>query len=332
LPAGKNDKMELFEEYKSLLEERIALLQLTKEPLRLYEPVQYALSGGGKRLRPVLTLAACDLFGGDVQDALNAAIGVEIFHNFTLLHDDIMDKSNLRRGKKTVYKKWNTNVAILSGDTMFALAYKFFLERPSTQLCNILETFTQTAIEVCEGQQFDMDFEGRSDVSIPEYINMIRLKTAVLLGASLKIGALAADVEVQQSDLLYDFGVNVGIAFQLKDDYLDAFGNVDKFGKKIGGDILANKKTCLYLKCLEMADGKDKKRLTELFRQKQSDGAGKVKEVLDLYSRYQIQYEATIEMERYFRNSTEIMDKVDAPTGKKTMLVDYARWLFEREY
>ncbi len=324
--------MELFKDYKLLVEQRIASLNFDKKPLQLYQPIAYALSGGGKRLRPVLTLAACDLFGGNVQEAAEAAIGIEIFHNFTLLHDDIMDESLLRRGKETVHKKWNTNVAILSGDTMFALAYRFIQTAKSGQLCHILETFTQAAIEVCEGQQFDMDFENRDDVSIPEYINMIRLKTAVLLGASLKIGALCANADSQQAESMYDFGVNVGIAFQLKDDYLDAFGNAEKFGKKIGGDIVANKKTWLLLKSLELADSPDKLRLLQLFQQKNGDANSKVSEALRLYEKYKINNLAMVEMERYFRNSIEIIDRIEAPTNKKTALIDYARWLFEREH
>jgi len=324
--------MELFEEYKSLVEQRIASLNFGIEPRQLYQPISYTLAGGGKRLRPVLALAACDLFEGNVQDAIDAAIGIEIFHNFTLLHDDIMDQSHLRRGKETVYKKWNTNIAILSGDTMFALAYQLILKAPKTMLCPVLETFTQTAIEVCEGQQFDMDFEDRDDVSIPEYIDMIRLKTAVLIGASLKTGALVANAGILQANLLYDFGVNAGIAFQLKDDYLDAFGNTETFGKRIGGDIVANKKTYLYLKCLELADEKDKIRLHDLFRQKQADGAAKVKQVLDLYDRYKIKDETTTEMEHFFGKALEIINQVDASSNKKKLLADYARWLFEREY
>lgn len=324
--------MEYFEEYKSLVEERIASLNLDKEPRQLYQPISYTLEGGGKRLRPVLVLAACNLFGGNAQEALDVALGIEVFHNFTLLHDDIMDKSEMRRGKDTVHKKWNTNIAILSGDTMFALAYRFIQSTKSPQIFLILETFTQTAIEVCEGQQFDMDFEELRDVPISEYISMIRLKTAVLLGASLKAGALVANATIRQADLLYDFGVNVGIAFQLKDDYLDAFGNAEKFGKKIGGDILANKKTWLYLKCLEMAEDNDKKRLLDLYRQKEIDEQSKVSEVLNLYDKYNIKDEAMNEMERYFSNSNEVMNKINASVDKKTRLVDYARWLFEREY
>jgi geranylgeranyl diphosphate synthase type II len=324
--------MEYFEEYKSLVEKRIAALNLEKEPRQLYQPISYTLAGGGKRLRPVLVLVACDLYGGNVQEALDVAIGIEVFHNFTLLHDDIMDKSEMRRGKDTVHKKWNPNIAILAGDTMFALACHFIQSAKSQQFSSILSTFTQTAIEVCEGQQFDMDFEERNAVSISEYINMIRLKTAVLLGASLKAGALVANATIQQADLLYDFGVNAGIAFQLKDDFLDAFGNAEKFGKKIGSDILANKKTWLYLKCLEMAEDNDKKRLLDFNGQKKFDEQSKVSGVLALYDKYNIKNEATYEMECFFRNSTEIMNKVVAPIEKKAMLVDYARWLFERDY
>ncbi len=325
--------MKTFEEYKALIDSAIAGLALPEKPEKLYQPITYTLGLGGKRLRPMLTLAACELFGGDTAKALNAALAVEIFHNFTLLHDDIMDEAPLRRGKATVYKKWNPNVAILSGDTMFALAYRYLSADDHTDLKKILDTFTQTAIEVCEGQQFDMDFEQRSDVSIPEYLYMIRMKTAVLLGASLKIGAMIANADEKQASLLYDFGVNAGMAFQLKDDLLDAFGHAEKFGKTIGGDILANKKTYLYLKCIELAVDEDKSTLEQLFSGNETMPADeKIEKVLGLYNRYQVREATVTQMEQFFHTALNVMKQVDARGESKNRLTEFAAWLYRRDH
>lgn len=307
-------------------------LELKSEPKQLYDPISYIIKLGGKRLRPVLTLAAYDLFGNDHHEALPAAVGIEIFHNFTLLHDDIMDNADLRRGNETVHKKWNPNVAILSGDTMFALAYKQMLSVSPALLADVLETFTQTAIEVCEGQQYDMDFETSALVTIPEYINMIRLKTAVLLGCSLKVGALIGKAKKEQAQLLYDFGVNIGIAFQLKDDLLDAFGESEKFGKSIGGDIVANKKTYLYLKCLEVANTTEKVLLTNLFDGEKNSETDKIKQVLSLYRKYNIRQETADEMEKYFSNAIDKINRLGVSYEKKTALSAYAEWLFKRDH
>jgi geranylgeranyl diphosphate synthase type II len=323
--------MENFNNYLKIINEAIARVDLNRQPENLYQPIAYSLEMGGKRLRPILTLAACDLFGGDTTNALNAAVGLEIFHNFTLVHDDIMDDAPLRRGAKTVYKKWNPNIAILSGDTMFAIALQQFTNTSHPKLKEIISVFVQTAIEVCEGQQFDMDFENRSDVSIAEYLEMIRLKTAVLLGASLKIGALLANAGEVQANLLYDFGINAGIAFQLKDDWLDAFGDEAKFGKSIGGDIVANKKTYLYLKCLQMASANDREILQNLFETSQSDENAKVREVLDLFKKYQIKEAATLEMEKFFKKSIQSINQVAAPADKKQVLAGFAEMLYKRD-
>lgn len=325
--------MKEFARYKTLVETAISEIELPDEPRKLYEPIIYTLQLGGKRLRPLLTLAGCDLFGGDPEEALPAAIGIEIFHNFTLLHDDIMDQAPLRRGKETVYKKWNPNIAILSGDTMFALAYRFLAAKQHPHLKKILDTFTQTAIEVCEGQQYDMDFETRAEVDIAEYIHMIRMKTAVLLGASLKIGALIANADDEQAELLYDFGINAGLAFQLKDDLLDAFGSEEKFGKSIGGDIVANKKTFLYLKCLELALPQERDNLTTLFSGTSGLSAkDKIAAVLQIYNQYHIKEKATAEMEKYFSTAIEVMKTVKADPIKKSLLEEYAEWLYKRDH
>lgn len=324
--------MEQYADYKKIIDEALANVKLKEKPKRLFDPVAYTLSLGGKRLRPVLALAACDLFGGKTNHALNAAIGIEIFHNFTLLHDDIMDRSSLRRGKETVHRKWNSNVAILSGDTMFAIATKYMNEINHQQRQKILDIFTDTAIEVCEGQQYDMDFEDEPMVQIPEYLNMIRLKTAVLLGASLQIGALTGNTDYVQSQLLYDFGVNVGMAFQLKDDYLDTFGDREKFGKQIGGDIRANKKTYLFLKCLEKANDADRRKLLELYLDKPKvKDDQKVKSVLYLFEKYNVKNLSIKEMENYFSKALELMKQVKAPKNKKDKLVSYAEWLYKRD-
>ena len=236
-----------------LLDEAFSRIQLPARPADLYDPINYTLGLGGKRLRPLLVLASCQMFGGEIDEAINPAIGIELFHNFTLLHDDIMDQAPLRRGKETVYKKWNPNVAILAGDTMFALANKYMLRTRQQAISQVMELFNQTAIEVCEGQQYDMDYEHQANVSIADYIEMIRLKTAVLLAASLKTGAIIAGAEAADCNYIYQFGINIGLAFQLKDDLLDVYGVQEKFGKVSGGDIIAGKKTYLYLKALETA-------------------------------------------------------------------------------
>lgn len=252
------------------LRERInrefAAIGLPAQPANLYDPVTYTLAQGGKRLRPLLALAACELFSGDIEDAIHPAIGIEIFHNFTLLHDDIMDQAPLRRGKETVYKKWNTNIAILSGDTMFALANREIIRTRPDAIAPLAGLFNTTAIEVCEGQQYDMDFESRNDITIPEYLEMIRLKTAVLLACSLKTGAIIAGASADDQNLVYDAGISLGMAFQLRDDYLDTFGDEKVFGKMAGGDILAGKKTWLFLRLLEKT-GDDRQKLSELYNQ-----------------------------------------------------------------
>ena len=235
------------EEFLAHLRTSIAV----KEPRNLYEPIDYILQLGGKRLRPVLTLIATDLFGGDYRKALPAAAAVEVFHNFSLVHDDIMDNASLRRGKATVHQKWNSNIAILSGDAMLICAYRLLESYPPDTFAALAKLFSKTAL--CEGQQWDMYFETQTQVSIPQYLQMIRYKTAVLVGAALQMGAIIAGTSVENQELIYDFGVTIGLAFQLQDDYLDTFGD-EAFGKKIGGDILENKKTILYLKALDLAD------------------------------------------------------------------------------
>ncbi|PQV48434.1 geranylgeranyl diphosphate synthase type II [Jejuia pallidilutea] len=249
-------------------EEFITYLQAystVKEPVSLYEPVAYILGLGGKRLRPVLTLMSADVFNGNFKEALNAALSIEVFHNFSLVHDDIMDDAPLRRGQKTVHEKWDVNTGILSGDAMLIMAYQLFENYEANTFQALAKLFSKTALEVCEGQQYDVDFETRNNVTIPEYLKMIEYKTAVLVGAAMKMGAIVAGASVADQDSIYEFGKNLGIAFQLQDDYLDAFGDPKTFGKQVGGDIIENKKTYLYLKALEFSNETDKSQLQELF-------------------------------------------------------------------
>lgn len=325
--------MKEYEYFLNLAESAISKIILPGLPSRLYDPIRYILGMKGKRIRPVLTLASCDLFDGNVDDAIEAAIGLEIFHNFTLLHDDIMDQAMLRRGKDTVNKKWNINVAILSGDTMFALACRYMAARRLARCEEIFEVFTKTAIEVCEGQQLDMDFEIETDITINRYLEMISLKTAALLGACTKIGALSANTSSEQADMLYDFGINVGMAFQVQDDLLDAFGNTDKFGKSVGGDIITNKKTFLYIKCLEVANNHDKERLKSMFSGTANiDTEVKISRVIDIYNKYNIKQLALRQVESFFNQATDIMQMVNCDPAKKRLFLNYIEWLNKREF
>ena len=280
--------MKTLQELQATVQALFASLPADSQPATLYDPIHYTLSLGGKRIRPLLLLAANDLCGGNLEQASDAAIGIEVFHNFTLLHDDLMDRSPLRRGQPTVYRKWNENTAVLSGDTMFALAWQHLLRRPHTRLQDILQTFNRTAIEVCEGQQYDMDFETRTDVSLDDYLHMIRLKTAVLLACALKLGALYAQAPDKEVETLYQIGLNLGLAFQLQDDLLDAYGDTSTFGKQTGTDISDNKKTYLLLRALEAGDAEQRATLRKLFSCTPQDPEPKVATVLDIYDRLHI--------------------------------------------
>ncbi|NCA84741.1 MAG: polyprenyl synthetase family protein [Clostridia bacterium] len=325
--------MEHFANLKTMVNEALVKANINGPPDALYLPIRYTMEGEGKRLRPVLMLAACDLFGGKPETILNAAIAIELFHNFTLLHDDIMDNADLRRGKETVHRKWNNNTAILSGDTMFALAYRWMLKTKHPQIIEMLSTFTQTAVEVCEGQQYDMDFEKMPAVSIPEYLNMIRLKTAVLLGCSLKIGALATDATPRDVQLIYDFGVSIGIAFQLQDDMLDTFGDGKKTGKTPGGDIIANKKTYLFLKCLEIANADDRVDLLRFYNPDDpTPHEQKVATVTAIMQKYRIEELVTQEMTQHYTKSTQLLNLLKAPREKVESMLAYAEWLYRRNH
>ena len=299
-------------------------------PHSLYEPIDYTLADGGKRIRPILMLAATDLFGGDIETARYGAVGIETFHNFTLLHDDLMDQSPIRRGKPTVYRKWSPNTAILSGDAMNILAWRYFLKTPHPRLREILQVFEKTSMEICEGQQFDMDFEQRSDVSIGEYMEMIRLKTAVLLGCALKIGALYGNAEDVDIEHIYNFGIKIGLAFQLRDDLLDAYGDVATFGKQTGTDIRDNKKTYLFLHALEKATEAQHSRLQQLFDTTPENSDDKVREVLDIYGKLGIRNDVEQAIAKMHEEAIASLDAIKQPEERKATLREIANKLLNR--
>jgi geranylgeranyl diphosphate synthase type II len=306
-------------------------LSFPENPCDLYDPIRYTLGLGGKRMRPALVVLSCLGVGGTLEAALKPALGVEVFHNFTLLHDDIMDDAPLRRNKATVHAKWNANIAILSGDVMFAEAFRLISEAPLVCLKNVIDVFLKAAIEVCEGQQWDMDFELRSDVSIDEYLNMIRMKTAVLLGASLEIGALCGNADSETASKLYAFGTNLGIAFQLQDDLLDVYGDPDKFGKRVGGDIVSNKKTFLKLKALEKAPADLKTELEHWYSSKVFDDKEKINAVRKVFNELHIRQETEVCMEDYYNAALASLDDISFNTNYKEQLVAMAGALMQRE-
>jgi len=318
-------------EIQQIVEAEIGKLNWKITPYGLYEPVEYVLSLGGKRIRPVFALLACRLFGELAGKAMKPALALEVFHNFTLLHDDIMDKSEMRRNQPTVHVKWDENRAILSGDAMLIKAYQLLAQCEPALLKPILDIFSKTSAEVCEGQQFDMEFESRNDVSIDEYINMIRLKTAVLLAGSLQIGAICGGASEQDAELLYRFGIGVGIAFQLKDDYLDVYGDSGKFGKNIGGDICCNKKTFLLVKALEKADAESKTELLRWINAATFDSSQKIKAVTELYNRLDIRSDTENAMQHYYEEAVKSLKKVSVCEENKKELYIFAENLLYRE-
>ena len=301
-----------------------------EEPKNLYEPIDYILQLGGKRIRPVLTLMAADIFSGNYKKALPAALAVEVFHNFTLIHDDIMDAAPLRRGKATVHEKWDINTGILSGDAMLILAYQYFENYKPVVFQKLAILFSKTALEVCDGQQLDVDFETRNDVSIPEYINMIRLKTSVLVAAALKMGAIVAETSDENAGLIYNFGLNLGLAFQLQDDYLDTFGDPETFGKQIAGDIIENKKTFLYLKCLEIANKEDQQQLAFFYEQKLQENTVKITKVTQLFESYGIPTLVKAEINTYTEKAFETLAEMNISAESKQNLKNFGLWLMNR--
>lgn len=301
-----------------------------KEPENLYKPIQYIVGLGGKKIRPILTLLSADVFGVDYRKALDAALAVELFHNFTLIHDDIMDAAPLRRGAVTVHEKWNVNSGILSGDAMMILAYQCLETYNADVFKKLNQVFSKTALEVCEGQQLDIDFETRKDVTIDEYLKMISLKTSVLVACALKMGAIIANASEMEVEKIYDFGLNLGIAFQLQDDYLDAFGNPKTFGKQIGGDIIENKKTYLYLTALHSCNANDKKKLQRLFSKKLTDNHQKIVAVKEIFTTSKAVAKTKLAMEKYTKQAFEIIDTISIANDKKQLLKDFGKNLMSR--
>jgi len=304
---------------------------VSKQPNLLYDPIIYSLSQGGKRVRPLLTLLGCEMFSGDIEKALYPAVGVEVFHNFTLLHDDIMDRAPVRRGQPTVYKKWNETTAILSGDAMFALAYGFMIRTDASLVQRVIQTFNRMAIGVCEGQQYDINFETQNLVTIPEYIEMIRLKTSVLLGGALEIGGIIGGANDSDLQHLCTFGENIGLAFQLQDDWLDVYSDVEKFGKVHGGDIAVNKKTFLYLKALELANDEQSKNLKHYFSSTNFDTKEKFDAVLSIYNALNIGEHTKSEMQKYQDIAMNALSQISISDAAKQPLKNLAEGLLTRQ-
>lgn len=313
------------------LQNELQLTHYGQDPPELYDPIRYIMSLGGKRMRPLLTLMATYLFTDDWQKAIRPALAVEVFHNFTLMHDDIMDQAPLRRGQPTVHEKWNHNIAILSGDVMLVNAYDLLLNVEADKLKPVMARFSRTAAEVCEGQQLDMNFETRWDVTEAEYIEMIRLKTSVLLGYALELGGLISGADNDTTRHLYEGGMNIGIGFQLKDDLLDVYGDPAKFGKQVGGDILANKKTFLLIEALEQAKGLLRDELTGWLTKTEFDKDEKVRAVTAIYDQLGIRQVTETRINDYFTRGFANFDLVVAEPARKTVLIQFAKQLVERE-
>jgi geranylgeranyl diphosphate synthase type II len=316
---------------RDFVEEAIAGLSYETGADRLIDPVKYVLSMGGKRLRPVIALMACNLFNDKIDDAVLPATGLEVFHNFTLVHDDIMDEAPLRRNFMTVHNKWNKNQAVLSGDVMAFIANDCFLRAPAGCMPEVFRTFNKAAIEVCAGQQMDMDFENTASVTLEDYIRMIGLKTAALIAASVKIGAIIGGADEKDSSLLYEFGRNLGLAFQLQDDMLDIYGDVKLFGKVSGGDIIAGKKTFLFLKAMEIASGEEKKALAELFAREDINGENKVKKVVEIYDRLNIRIATEDLAGAYIKSALKLLGQTSVAESRKTEMYQLATTLIGRE-
>jgi geranylgeranyl diphosphate synthase type II len=318
-------------QYQEFISDYLQAQYSVREPQNLYDPVRYILSLGGKRMRPVLTLMSTEVFDADYKKALPAALAVEVFHNFSLVHDDIMDDAPLRRGNETVHERWNINTAILSGDAMLILAYQYFEQYEPEVFRDLAKLFSKTALEVCEGQQLDVDFEIREDVTIPEYLKMIEYKTAVLVAAAMKMGAIVAQTSCENADLIYDFGLNLGLAFQLQDDYLDAFGDPKTFGKQVGGDIIENKKTYLYLKAVEFATAEQRERLMYLFSIHPSESTDKIEEVKEIFNATGASNATQQAIQEYTLKAFETLRKISIDNEKKDILQSFGENLMGRK-
>lgn len=319
------------EELKKIISDKISTLNFEKQPRGLYKPIHYTLGSGGKRIRPGLMLAACNLFSETIEEALEPALGFEIFHNFTLLHDDVMDNSDLRRNQETVHKKWNVNTAILSGDAMMIEAYKLIAKTRSQHLNAIFDLFNTTALEVCEGQQYDVDFEAEQTVVIGGYLKMIKLKTAVLIAACMKAGAIIGGAHKKDADYLYEFGINLGLAFQLQDDLLDVYAEETTFGKPIGGDIAEGKKTHLFLQAMKKLSKKDKLYLQEIFSNQTISAAVKIRKVTDLYNKADIKKLTQESIVEFHGKALKALDNVSVENSRKRILYRFSEQLMVRE-
>ncbi|MEA3496753.1 MAG: polyprenyl synthetase family protein [Bacteroidota bacterium] len=324
--------MHSFKEFQNIISQEIKNLKINKFPRELYEPIEYILDIGGKRLRPVITLMVCELFDGDINKAKTPAIGMEIFHNFTLMHDDIMDKADIRRGKTTVHKKWDKNRAILSGDAMLIVANQLMLETDDDILREVMVLYNKSGLLVCDGQQYDMNFELSKNISIPDYMKMIELKTASLISGCCKLGAVLAKTSEENKNLIEEFGYNLGISFQLEDDCLDTFGNENIFGKQIGGDILANKKTYLYLKAYELADKNTKKELEQWYSTTTHKEKEKIKAVLNIFNKLKVKDKIRSKSKQYFYKAIKNLDSIKVSQEKKKNLLDLSNYLVNRDY
>ncbi len=323
--------MEVLNKFNTVLADHLQEAVAKNEPKQLYDPIKYILSLGGKRVRPALTLMVCDFFGTDFKKAIPAALAVELFHNFSLIHDDIMDAAPLRRGKKTVHEKWDVNTAILSGDAMLILAYRFFEDYEAQIFQELARLFSETALQVCEGQQLDMDFETRENVQIAEYLKMIEQKTAVLLGAAMEMGAIIGNASEVDKKTMYEFGKNLGIAFQLQDDYLDVFGNPDTFGKQVGGDIISNKKTFLYLMAEENGTLAQAEELAHLFSITPKDPRDKIITVREIFVASKAAEASRMEIEKYSNLAYSVLNDISISEDKKELLRQFGKNLMQRD-
>lgn len=323
--------MKKVEELTGMINNSLESLNWNREPNGLYAPIAYTLNLGGKRIRPVLVLMASNLYTDELENSIHPALGIEIFHNFTLLHDDIMDRADIRRGQPTVHVKWNDNTAILSGDVMQIAAYQLMADAPAKVLKPVLDLFSRTAVEICEGQQYDMEFENRDTVSADEYLEMIRLKTAVLLGCALKTGAMIGGADDEDAENLYAFGENIGLAFQLMDDILDVYGDEKTFGKKIGGDILCNKKTYLLIHALNKAEGTIAQQLNELLTGEAATADEKIEKVTSIYNTLEVRKIAEEAMDKYYHKALQHLDNVKVAGERKSNLLQLAKSLMNRK-
>lgn len=325
--------MNRISEFEEKINEELQLFckQLQSDPAGLYDPIKYTLSSPAKRIRPILVLIGSDLFEAPIERAMHAASGIELFHNFTLIHDDLMDNAPLRRNRPTVHEKWDKNVSVLSGDAILIKAVELIAKTDSPNLHKIIEEFTTTAIQVCEGQQLDMSYEKIYKISAAAYINMIELKTAILLAGSLKIGALIADAQPEDAQYLHEFGKNIGIAFQLQDDILDVYGDEKKFGKQKGGDIIANKKTFLLVKAMELANGYVAEELNNWIFAETVDAQHKIEAVTNIYNNLNIQDLAKNEMQKYYEKAVVNLQQISVNMDKKQELISFTDKLIKRE-